>query len=166
MPGDVYVNAKGLLMVNKPRPDQENKDSVDSDDEDDFSIQAARGEPVRYLLFTPDMKFSVPGTIVPYPIEAKHGNCRLEARFTKPDGIAVLIYADGLPASSDVPFQSFSGDESHAGSFRTNASGHAAAIVLPNAAGKDAGVLKVSIATKECSVSAEIPWGKGSYHPF
>jgi hypothetical protein len=166
LPGDVYVNTKGLLMVNKPRPDQENKDSVEGGDEDDFSIQAARGEPVRYLLFTLDMDFSVPGTVVPYPVEAKHGNCRLEARLTKPDGIAVLVYADGLPADSNVPYQSISGNESHPGSFHTNGSGHAAAIVLPTAAGKDAGVLKVSIAAKECSVSVEIPWGKGSYHPF
>jgi hypothetical protein len=161
-----YVNRKGLLMAHKPRPDQEDKDSVESDDELDLAIQAAKGEPVRLLLATADGKFMVPGTIVPYPIESKDGNCRLEARLALPDAEAVLIYADGLPPNTEVPLQSVSAGESEPGKLTVNAQGHAVTIDLPYVEGKDSGVLKASIATKGCSVSVEIPWGKGSYHPL
>ncbi|HUN86020.1 MAG TPA: hypothetical protein VMU48_16700 [Terracidiphilus sp.] len=166
MPGDVYVNAKGLLMAHKPRPDQENRDSVDEDDEVDFAIQAARGEPARFILATPDGKLAVPGTVVPYPIQSQDRSCRLEARLALPEAIAVMLYADGLAPNSDVAFHALSEGESHDGVFHADAHGHGAAITLPNVKGKDAGILKVSVSTNECSTSVEVPWGKGSYKPL
>ncbi|WP_263354007.1 hypothetical protein [Acidicapsa acidisoli] len=160
----VYVNAKGLLMLHKPRPDQQDKDAVDSQDEIELSLEAARGEPVRYVLTTADGKLLVPGTVVPYPIESKDGNCRLEARLGMPDAEAVLIYVDGLAPKADVPFQEISEGESHASIFHTNPRGHAAAVDLPFVVSKAAGILKVSVATKGCTATVEIPWGKDSYH--
>ncbi len=166
IPGDVYVNAKGLLMAHKPNRDQEDSDFVDEDDEQDFAIQAARGEPYRFILATPDGKLSVPGTVVPYPIQNQDRSCRVEARLALPEAIAVILYADGLAPNSDVAFNSLSEGESHDGDFHTDAHGHGAAITLPNVKGKNAGVVKVSVSTKECATSVEVPWGKGSYKPL
>jgi hypothetical protein len=166
LPGDVYVNAKGLLMANKPQPSQENEDFVDSDDEVDFAIQAARGEPVRFVLATPDGKTLIPGTVVPYPIVSEDHGCRLEMRLALPEGIAVLIYADGLPPNSEIPFQSISEGESHPGVLHTNSAGHAATIDLLYVAGKDMGTLKVTLNTRGCATSVEVPWGKGTYQPM
>jgi len=166
LPGDVYVNAKGLLMANKPRPEQENEDSVDSDDEVDFAIRAARGEPVRFVLASSDGKTLIPGTVIPYPIVSEDHGCRLETRLALPDGGAVLIYADGLPPNSEIPIRSISEDEQHPGVLHTNAAGHAATIDLPYVRGKEAGTLQVIVSTKQCSASVEIPWGKGSYSPM
>jgi hypothetical protein len=160
------VNAKGLLMANKPRPDQKNLDSVDGQDEVDFSVQAARGEPLRVILATSDGSFLVPGTLVPFPILGADRRCKLEARLAMPEGEAVLLYADGLPPNADVPFQSVSEGESHTGMLHTNAHGHAANIDLPYVAGKDAGVLRFTVQAKECSASVGINWGKGTYHPM
>ena len=164
--GEVYVNAKGLLMVHKPRPDQESSSSVDSDDEIDLAIQAARGEPVRFVLATADHETLIPGTIVPYPIESNGGNCRIEVRLATHDGQAVLIYADGLPPNKEVSFQAVSAGESETAKFTANARGHAATIDLPFVQGKDSGLLKLSLAIQGCTASVEIPWGKGSYHPL
>jgi hypothetical protein len=161
----VYVNAKGLLMTHKPRPDQENSDSVDSADEYDLSVQVAKGEPVRFLLVASDQSLIVPGTIVPYPIESMDRKCRLELRLGMQDGEAVLIYADGLPPKSEVPFEETSGGTMRPGKLTTNAKGHGAAVDLPFVEGQEAGILLIKLATKGCSVSAEIPWGKGTYHP-
>ena len=166
MPGDVYLNSQGLMMTKMPRPDQEYKAIVDAEDEVEFSFPAARGEPVRVLLTTPDGKLVIPGTIVPFPIQGRDRQCKLEARLALPEAAAVLIYADGLAPNSDIPYQSFSEGQSRAGTLHTNAHGHAVRIDLPYVAGKDSGNLKVAIATKECSASVEIPWGKGSYKPF
>jgi len=162
----VYINAKGLLMLHRPRPDQQDKDTVDPADELDLSLQTAAGEPVRYALTSSESNLIVPGTVVPNPIEKKDGNCRLEARLAIPEAEGVIIYADGLEPGTDVPFQAVSEGESHPGSFHTNAHGHAATVNLPYVKGKSYGVLKVSVAAKGCTVSIEIPWGKGTYKPL
>jgi hypothetical protein len=153
-------------MDHKPRPDQENKDSVEEEDEIDLALQAARGEPIRVVLATADGKLMVPGTVVPFPIVGKDKNCRLEIRLATPDAEAILVYADGLPPNTEVPFQSNSAGEQGQASFSVNAHGHAATADMPYVEGKASGVVKETLATKECSVSVEIPWGKGSYKPL
>jgi hypothetical protein len=162
----VFVNAKGLVMMHQPRPEQQDKDAVEPEDELDVSLQTAAGEPVRYALTSADGKLIVPGTVVPNPIEKKSGNCSLEARLALPDAEGVLLYADGLEPNADIPFQAVSEGEAHPGSFHSNAHGHAATVDLPYVKGKTAGVLKVTIAAKSCSVAIEVPWGKGSYKPL
>jgi hypothetical protein len=166
LPVDVYVNAKGLLMVHKPRPDQENSDSVADEDELDLAFTAARGEPVRFALVSTDKSFMVPGTIVPFPIEASGATCHIEMRLAQPEGQAILVYADGLKPNSTVPFKAISGGDLEAPTFSVNARGHAATADLPYADGTSSGTLKIDVAAKGCAVSLEIPWGKGSYHPF
>ena len=166
LPVDVYVNAQGLLMVHKPRPDQENSDSVADDDELDLATPAARGEPVRFVLATPDGKFMVPGTVVPFPIESKGSTCRIEVRLVEPEGQAILIYADGLPPNSEIPFQAVSAGEPETSKFSVNANGHAVTTDLPYVDGKAMGILKVTVDAKGCLTSVEIPWGKGTYHPL
>jgi len=163
---EIYVNAKGLLMTQKPRPDQEAKDSAENDGEVVLAVRAASGEPCRFVLSNPKKKFLVTGTVVPYPIESKDGNCRLEARRASNQGEAILLYADGLQPNSEVPLQSSSENEAHSASVQVDGHGHAGTVILPFVIGKDSGVLKAWIATKGCSVSVEIPWGKGSYHPL
>lgn len=164
LPIDVYVNAKGLLMVHKPTPEQENSDSVADADELDLATVAARGEPVRFVLATEDGKFMVPGTVVPFPISGSGTNCRIEARLVQPDGQAILLYADGLPPNSVIPFKAFSEGDTETPTFATNAAGHAATIDMPFVDGKDSGTLKVAIDSKGCSTSLEIPWGIAAYH--
>jgi hypothetical protein len=164
LPVDVYVNAKGLLMVHKPRPEQENSDSVEDADELDFALQAARGEPIRFILSTPDGTMLVPGTIVPFPIESKGESCRIEARLVQTDAQAVLIYADGLKPNSTVPVHVLSAGDAETTSFSVNSRGHAASVDMPDVEGKSSGTLKINVDTKGCAVSIELPWGKGSYH--
>jgi hypothetical protein len=163
IPGDVYVNAKGLLMVHKPKPSQEDSDFV-GDDELHMAVQAAQGEPIRYALESSDKQLLVAGTTVPFPIADQGQGCRLEVRLATPEADAVLISADGLPANTDVPIQLVSGGATDTGSFHTDAQGHAVTTDLPDVAGLDRGSLKVTLATQECSAAVEVPWGKKSYH--
>jgi hypothetical protein len=165
-PGQVYTNAKGLVMWHSPTPDQEKKDSLEPADEIEVDLKAARGEPIRYMLESPDGKFFFPGTIVPYPIESADGNCRLEARLGFPEGEGLLVYGDGLPPGDIFPLQSVSEGETHAPMETVDARGHAVAIVIPTVEGKNAGVVKISVGIPGCSVSVEVPWGQGSYRPL
>lgn len=162
--GEVYLNARGLLMTHKPRPDQENKESALNDGEVVVVVRAARGEPGRFALFNNEKNILVTGTLVPYPIVNRGGNCRLEARLASPSGAVILLYADGLKPDSYVPYRTYSENKSHDASFHSDSHGHASSFVLPFVTGRDAGVLKVSLEAKGCSASVMVPWGKGSYH--
>jgi hypothetical protein len=163
--GNVYVNAKGLLMTHQPTLRQENSDFV-GDDEFQLTLQAAQAEPVRYALTSSDKEILVYGTVVPFPLTDNDRGCRLEVRLALPDATAVLLYAEGLPANTEIPFQLFTGGEPEAGKLNVDAQGHAVTTVFPASNGKVRGSLRVTLATPECSVAVELPWGKGSYHPL
>jgi hypothetical protein len=163
--GQVYVNAKGLMMAHKPRPEQVNSDFV-GDDELQLAVQAAQAEPMRYALASNDKKLLISGTLVPFPREDTDRGCRLEVRLAQPDASAVLVYADGLQANAEIPLQLLTAGEPGTGKVSVNAQGHAVTTVYPSANGKDSGAFRVSLAIPECSVAVDIPWGKGSYHPL
>ncbi|MGA7243917.1 MAG: hypothetical protein WBX19_12075, partial [Terracidiphilus sp.] len=158
-----YVNRKGLLMTRKPTPEEEDQETVDEKAEFDVGVQAANGEPLRFVLHTKDNKFIEPGTLIPFPITSANKGCSLESRLAVPEGQAILNYADGFPPNYDLVVRSDSSGELKESKHTTDDTGHVAFMDLPFVIGRDAGVLKVTIATKECSVSTDIPWGKGSY---
>jgi hypothetical protein len=162
IPGDIYVNGKGLLMLRKPNAGQEDSDFV-GDDELHLAVQAAQGEPIRYALASSDKRLLIPGTVVPFPLEDQGQGCRLEVRLAMPDADAVLISADGLPANADVPFQLLSAGQTETGNFHTDAQGHAVTTDLPFANDLDKGSLRVSLVTHECSTAVQVRWGKKSY---
>jgi hypothetical protein len=165
IPGDIYLNAKGLLMVHKPKPGQEDSDFIEGD-ELHLTVRAARGEPIRYALASSDKQITIDGTVVPFPLADQGQGCRLEVRLATPNADAVLISADGLPANADVPIQLVSGGATETGSFRTDAQGHAVTTDLPNASNLDSGSLRVTLATQECSTAVEVLWGKKSYYLY
>jgi hypothetical protein len=165
-PQQVFINAKGLVMWHPPVGDQENASVLDRDNEIEVDLKAARGEPVRYVLATPDGKLFFPGTVVPYPVESKDGKCRMEARLGLPQGEAVVVYVDGLAPNALVPLQTLSEGEKHAPMLAADAKGHAAAIVEPEVANRNAGVVTISLTAPGCSLSVEMPWGAGSYQPL
>lgn len=158
-----FVNRKGLMMTRKPASDEEDRETVGADVEFDLGIRAANGEPLRFLLRSKDNKVFIPGTLVPYPIASTDHGCRLEARLAVPEGQAILIYGDGFSPNSEVLVQSDSAGELNEGKHTVDANGHVQFFDLPSVTGRDSGVLKDSISTKDCSVSISIPWGKGTY---
>ena len=153
---NVYVNAKGLLMTRKPSPEQENCDFL-GDNEFHLDVQAAQAEPVRYAFTSSDKELLVYGTLVPFPLEGNDRGCRLEVRLAVPDGGAVLIYADGLPANTVVPFQLLSNGKQETENFTVNAQGHAVTNGIPSTEGQKQGSLRATLTTPECSVAIEIP---------
>jgi hypothetical protein len=165
-PKQVYTNAKGLVMWHAPRPDQEDKDSLDSKEEIEVDLRASRGEPIRYILVSPDGKLLFPGTVVPFPLENTNNNCHLEARLGFPDAEGVIVYIDGLVPGSAVPLQTVSGSVTQSPHVIADDKGHAVAVVAPTVAGNNAGVVKISMTIRACSVSVEVPWGDGSYRPL
>lgn len=164
--GHVFVNAKGLVMLHKPTLEQENELSLGKADEVEVGLNAARGEPIRYMMASVDDKLFYAGTIVPFPIESKDGKCRLEVRLGLPEGQTMLVYGNGLTPNAHIQLMTSSEGEERTSMLNTDAQGSAVAIIVPYVAGKDAGVVKMSVTAPGCSAAVEIPWGKGSYHPL
>ncbi|HZP05151.1 MAG TPA: hypothetical protein VFB43_09645 [Terracidiphilus sp.] len=160
---NVYVNRKGLLLTRKPNPDEEDRETVGEDAEYDLGVQAADGEPLRFVLRSQDNKVLVPGTLVPFPIESTDRGCKLSALLAEPDGEAILIEGDGFPPDSSVLVQGISAGEPRKSKQTVDASGHLQFVELPYVVGKETGTLNDTISTKDCTVSVIIPWGKGTY---
>lgn len=159
----VYVNRKGLLLTRKPTPEEEDRDTVAEDAEYDLGVQAADGEPLRFVLRSPDNKVLVPGTLVPFPIESTDRGCKLTALLAEPDGQAILIEGDGFPPDSNVLVQGNSAGEPRKSKQSVDARGHLQFVELPYVVGKETGTLNDTISTKDCTVSVIIPWGNGTY---
>lgn len=158
-----YVNRRGLLLTKKPGPENEDQESVNDGTEFDVAVQAAVGEPIRFLLRSQDNQILIPGTLVPFPIESADHGCKLTALLAVPEGQAILIYGDGFVPGSEVVIHGDSSGELKESSHAVDERGHFEVVELPGVIGKDAGVLKDTITTKECTVSVSIPWGKGTY---
>ena len=159
----VYANRKGLLMTRKPKPDEEDSATVDSSAEYDVGVQAADGEPIRFILRSKDNTLLAPGTLIPFPVISTDHSCKLEARRSVPEDQAILISMDGFAPGSTLEIVSDSVGEKKTSQRSVNENGHAEFVELPFVTGKDHGTVHESITTKDCSVSIEIPWGKGSY---
>lgn len=159
-----FVNRKGLLLTRKPNREEADSEAVGEGVEFDIGIQAANGEPVRFLLRSRDNKVMIPGTLVPFPIESTDKGCRVAALLAAPEGNAALIYADGFPPNSEIEVEGDSAGELKESKHHIDAMGHGVFVELPYVLGKEAGVLKDTLSTKDSTVSVTVPWGKGSYH--
>jgi hypothetical protein len=159
-----YVNRKGLLLTRKPSADQEDIESAGEGLEFDIGIQAANGEPIRFALRSKNSKVIVPGTLIPYPIESSDKGCRLSALLSAPEADIVLVTANGFAPNTDLVVEGDSAGELKQSKHKTDANGHVQFAELPDVVGKEAGVLADTIETPDCSVTVQVPWGKGSYH--
>lgn len=161
-----YVNRKRLVLNNLPNPGQQDTDSLTDGSELDVSFTAAKGEPVRFVLRTGNSKTMIGGTLVPFPIESTDHGCKLSALLADPAANSVLLYADGFPPNSDITFESASGGAPQQRTVHTDAYGQASAIDQPHGNGADSGTATEAVQTKNCKVSVNVPWGKGSYKPM
>ena len=155
---EVYLNEQGLLMVHKPRPEQEAMMRVSEDDELDLMPLTDEGEPMRLMLSSLDKELSIPGTLVPLPVVSQDNGCKLEVRTALPGALGVLIFADGFPPKSQIPLLSVSEGEAVNGLLATDPNGHAVTLDFPRVVGKENGLLRVTAQGKDCTPSVEFHW--------
>lgn len=161
---DVWVNDRGLLMCSKPAKEQLNADSVPTENEVDFVVQAGRGEPKRFALISEDHRTIIPGTLVPYPLEAKDKTCSVQALLASPQGEAFLLEGSGFAPQVEVKLDSVSAGEHQTGAFQSSPTGQLTTTVFPFVEGKDRGIAEIHLSTPDCSLNVKLPWGKDSYH--
>ena len=161
---EVWLNDHGLLMSTKPTIEQQTADSVPEQDEIDLVVLAGKGEPKRFALVSEDQKLLIPGTLVPYPIEAKDRACSIQALLASPHGEAFLLEGSGFSRKVPVNVESLSAGERQTANFQSSVLGELTATVFPFVEGKDSGVAEVHLSTPDCKLDLKLPWGKNSYH--
>jgi hypothetical protein len=155
---DMYVNGQGLVLLRKPRPDQEMSLKA-VDDELTVTPSTDSAEPMRYVLSRRDGEMQVFGTLVPHPVVSQELGCRLEVLIAQPSTTAVLIVADGFPAKAKIPFVLESEGAQDSKVLTTNVNGHVVLAAFPYVPGKSQGTLKVSAEGPNCLPSVVLPWG-------
>jgi len=157
-PRNIYVNAQGLLMTHRPKPEQE---MILKAPDEEFVLQVTVGsaEPMRSLLSSMDGQLKVFGTIVPHPVMLEEQGCRLEVRIAQPDTTAVLFVADGFPAKTRIPLVLQSEGAVESQILDTNEDGHAVMAGFPYVPGKTQGVLRASAEGPNCLPAVVLPWG-------
>jgi hypothetical protein len=156
-PRDLYVNGQGLLMLRRPRADEETSLTAG---EDEFEVESepAVAEPIRFLLSTLDGQLLIYGTLVAHPLKSNDKGCGLEARLAQPNDAAVLIVANGFPAKSKITLVFTSGEAVASDTLETNSDGHAVEAVSPIVPGITQGILKASAEGSDCLPSVVLPW--------
>jgi len=156
-PRDLYVNAQGLVMIHRPRPEEEASFAAG---EDELEVQSGPSvaEPMRFLLSTLDGDLLIYGTLVAHPLESNDQGCRLEARIAQPNEATVLLVANGFPAKRKISLVLRSGDSLANDTMETNSDGHAVWAVSPIEPGMTEGTLKASAEGANCMPSVLLPW--------
>jgi hypothetical protein len=157
-PRDIYVNGQGLLMIHKPKPEQEMSFSAEND-EFDVSLTADTAEPMRFLLSRRDGQLKIFGTLVLHPVMSEDQGCRLEVRVAQPAATAVLIVLDGFPPDARIPLVLESEGASLSDVLATNSDGHSVMAYFPYVPGKAQGMLKASAEGPNCLPAVVLPWG-------
>ncbi len=156
-PRDLYVNGQGLVMIRRPRPDEEASFAA-GEDELEVESGPSVAEPVRFLLSTVDGELLIYGTLVAHPLLSIDQGCMLEARIAQPNEETVLIIANGFPAKSKIPLVLRSGDSLASDTLETNSDGHAVWAVSPIVPGMTQGTIKASAEGPNCMPSVVLPW--------
>jgi hypothetical protein len=160
-PGDLYVNARGLLMTHRPQPEEEYSLRAPGS-EFYLSPQADSAAPLRYDIFSRDNQLGIPGTLVPQPVSAEDHGCRLEVRIAQPNATAVLFVADGFPLESKIPLVLESEGQTANMTMITDSAGHAIVAGFPYVPGKTQGTLRATAEGGDCLPSVSLPWGESS----
>ena len=159
--GGITLTADGRLTCTGKTPAD---CKPDADPIISFSVQAARGEPKRFVLISDDKKAKSLGTVVAFPIIGKDSGCSLEVLLGTPDGQIVMVKGSGFAPNTSVPISSDSAGEVVNGVWKIDENGNLMSSVFPQVRGKTSGETTIVVKAPGCSPKVTFRWGKDSYH--
>jgi hypothetical protein len=163
-PRDIYVNGQGLLMIHRPKPEQDSSFKA-ADDELEITPVTETAEPIRFVLTSKDGQLRVFATLVPHPVAADDQGCRLEVRIAQPASATFLIIADRFPENAKIPLVLESGGAIASEMLLTDSNGHAAMAGSPAVPGKAQGTFKATAEGPRCLPSVVLPWSADPHAP-
>jgi hypothetical protein len=103
---------------------------------DDYS----KGQPFDVALVSTDETIKAYAKVIPFPIEAEEGRCRLWVELASPKADGFLIQGEGFEPDEEVTTTSRSNGEVLEGTHKVPPDGKLFAVVLPVVIGKQEGV--------------------------
>jgi hypothetical protein len=155
---DAYINKDGLIVNVLADPAHKI-----AEDPIDLTVFAGRGEPKQMALISDDNRYRAFGQVVPFPIEATVGPCRMTAVMYAPNYTVVRLFAEGLQPGEELQVDTQSGPEGGRVKAQATSDGKYISVLLPQVLGKRSGVTRFNISAKSCTIGVEFPWGESSY---
>jgi hypothetical protein len=122
----------------------------------------AKGEPFRLGVISSDGSVRAFARVVPDPIEASDGPCRLSVELASPDGLMFVLHGDGFEPDVELTTVTVSGKEKLNNTFRNSTDGKFAIPILPGVVGKKSGSTTVTVSSKSCTVPVRFDWGRAA----
>jgi hypothetical protein len=155
---DAYTNSEGKIVSVLADPKRHvNEDPIN------IKVFGGKGEPFKFGYVLDDDRLRAFGQVIPFPMEAISGPCRLTAIQLGPYYSSVLIGVTGLQPHEELAIENHSGSEGGQTSAMSGEQGNYSAALFPFVKGKDSGKARFDLMSKSCKIGIEFPWGNGSY---
>jgi hypothetical protein len=102
---DANLTQKGELVYRSDRKSPEESDPVE------VNFLAVQAEPKRFALVSSDGQFRAFGEVIPFPIEARDGACKVSVIMLAPLYALVSVHAEGLRPNENFQVRMQSGRE-------------------------------------------------------
>jgi hypothetical protein len=154
---DAFINPEGLIV-------NVLGDSTHKEDPIDVRTFAGRGEIKRFAIVSDDSTLQAFAEALPFPIEQTANGCRLSVEMSAPNYAGVVVRGSGFQPNESLTVDLASGPEGGKQQVNASSQGTYTAAILPAVKGQKSGKAKVTIATPNCRVAVQFPWGEGSYN--
>jgi hypothetical protein len=155
---NAYMNNDGKVVnVLADPPNHVTEDPID------LKMFAGKGEVKRVALISADGGLRAFAQVVPFPIEATDGRCRISAVMAEPSYQAVNILVTGLKPKEDLLIDTQFENEKAQNKGTLTEEGVFNSLIFPFVKGKRSGRASFRVTGVSCKVAIAFPWGEGSY---
>lgn len=157
----LHINKEGIVVCG---PQMACGDKKQAEYPLELANRVAIGESVRFLLASEkDHTVWVTGIVIPFPLTATSGGCRVEFIRVTPNGEILLLKGTGFPTNQDITINGNSAGENHSSPAHTDSQGTFQKAELPFVTGKNSGTIEDTImGGGDCHPSISAKWGEGS----
>lgn len=124
---------------------------------------AVSAEPKRFALVSADAQFRAFGEVIPFPIEARDGACKVSVIMLAPLYALVSVRAEGLRPNENFQVRMQSGREVGQLKPKADENGRWSVDVGPYVKGKKEGFTEVELTGAGCKLKTQFPWGVQFY---
>jgi len=121
-----------------------------------------KGEPYDLGVISTDGTVRAFAHVIPFPIEAADGPCRLSVEMADWRGLLFGIYGDGFEPNAQLQGLAVSGKETLNSTVQSPPDGRFLILSLPATKGKKSGTTTFTLIGKTCRVSVTYDWGRAA----
>jgi len=163
--GDLYVNARGVVMCRKPSDEEMHKAAPDIDEDARLNVIAAGapGEPMRYALYSEKEAVVAMGRLIVNRFQADDKTCHVEAIRAMGGAEIVLVEGTGFTPKTTVELSRQTSGKPTTAKFKTDENGWLETVAILMEQGETHGTASITMKSDACAPSVSVQWGKETY---